>query len=180
MTPSLRPLHDLSDDELLQQLGRAAQALPEPPLALQRAALGLFTAPRAGSALGSALRQWAAVLSFDSWVAPASALGLRSIGSPTRHLLYSARGRDIDLRITPTADGFVLVGQVLGPDCSGSVELAGTGDSPQPVRAAALDDLGEFRISGLPRGVHLLTLRVGSDAIVLPPIDLADRPHGAA
>jgi hypothetical protein len=182
----MKPFETLTDDELHHQLQRAVQALPDAPLHLQRAAIGLWPATPAAAASGvvaraqAALAQIAAVLSFDSWAAPAVAVGMRSLRSPTRHLLYSAQGRDIDLRISPSPVGsseasnaFVMAGQVLGPDESGSVQLtalqvgaAGAGQT----RLTALDEMGEFRIEGLAPGSYALTLQVGDDAIVLPPL----------
>ena len=40
-----------------------------------------------------------AVLSFDSWAQPVLAAGVRSGATDTRHLLFNAQGRDVDLRI---------------------------------------------------------------------------------
>jgi len=119
------------------------------------------------------LRRVVAVLSFDSWAQPAPALGMRSLKAPTRHLLFSAEGRDIDLRIAPAARAFALTGQILGPDETGSVELAEIGGGA-PARSVALDALGEFRIDDLERGRYVVTLRMGGDEIVLPEVDVGD------
>jgi hypothetical protein len=192
----MKPFETLTDDELHHQLQRAVQALPDAPLHLQRAAIGLWPAAPAGAASGvasgavlgvvaaarTALAQIAAVLSFDSWAVPAVAVGMRSLRSPTRHLLFSAQGRDIDLRISPSPVGsseasnaFVMAGQVLGPDESGSVQLtalqAGATGARQTL-LTALDEMGEFRIEGLAPGSYALTLQVGDDAIVLPPLQV--------
>ena len=88
-------------------------------------------------------------------------------------------GRDIDLRISPAADQFALTGQILGPDESGQVELAtqtGDGIELADARVAALDALGEFRLDGVRGGTYRLTLRLGGDEIVLPPIEVGGRP----
>ena len=176
----MKPLQQLSDDELVRTLLRARRELPEAPVAWQEAAVALFqsTAPSplldTAAALGRLVR---AVLSFDSWAAPALAGGMRSLRSPTRHLLYSAEGRDIDLRISPqagtTAGPFSLSGQILGPDESGRIELSvlDTGLSA-PQHAGALDDLGEFRIDGVPAGLYRLTLHVGDAPIVVQPLEV--------
>ena len=58
------------------------------------------------------------------------------------------------------------------------VELArasGDGDGAASAQAAALDALGEFRLEGVRRGAYVLTLRLGDDEIVLPPIDVGER-----
>ena len=91
----------------------------------------------------------------------------------TRHLLFSAMGRDIDLRIAPAEELFALSGQILGPDEAGRVEVNAAGSADK--RVASIDDLGEFRVDGLPKGTYLLTLRMGSDEIALPPIEVGKR-----
>jgi hypothetical protein len=173
----MKPPTPLTDDEFSQRVGRAGRARPDAPLALQQAAIGLW--PAAGpaavlSALAKAVvAQIQAVLTFDSWAAPAVAAGMRSLRSPTRHLLFSAQGRDIDLRIAPDAGSFSLAGQILGPDESGSVQLEGAGAA---VRSAQLDGMGEFRIDGIHRGTYVMTLQLGSDHIVLPPVEVGEPP----
>jgi hypothetical protein len=120
------------------------------------------------------LTRIAAALSFDSWAVPSLALGVRSLNLDNRHLLYSAQGRDIDVRITLAADRFDLSGQILGPDETGEVELINQRDSARRL-VTRLDDLGEFRLDGVDRGTYLLMLRVGNDEIVLPPIVIGER-----
>lgn len=179
MTP-LDPLSD--DDELSRLTQRALRELPEPPQGLQQRVLALFPArpglaslgAAAGALAAGALRHVLAVLSFDSWAAPTQALGMRSLRDPTRHLLFSAQGRDIDLRILPGSQGagFALAGQILGPDEAGQVELRPHGGAA-PVHAA-LDAMGEFRLEGLPAGACTLTLALGGDLIELPTLQLGD------
>lgn len=161
----MKPLDQLPDDDF-ERLLRQAVALPDAPPALLRRAVGLWTEARAGNAVQRALRQVAARLSFDSWNAPALAAGVRAPRSATRHLLYSAEGRDIDLRITPSGATFTLAGQILGPDETGLVELA-TSAGAAPLRAA-VDALGEFRIEAVAAGDYTLTLRLGTDEVALP------------
>jgi hypothetical protein len=124
------------------------------------------------------MRRVAAALRFDSRSVRAEASGMRARGSDTRHLLFGAKGRDIDLRITPCGSHFELAGQVLGPDEQGSVHLATTlrgATRSQSWQAATLDDLGEFHIDALVPGTYELTLQLGGEEIVLPPIDVGDR-----
>jgi hypothetical protein len=177
----MKPLAHLSDDEFSHLVQRALRALPDAPPALQQAAIGLWPASGPGAAF-KALAQGvvahiAAVLSFDSWAAPVVAGGMRSLRSPTRHLLFSAQGRDIDLRITPAADAFLLAGQILGPDEAGAVELApqgAAGAEGAAAHVAGLDAMGEFRIEGVRRGTYVFTLRMGGDEIVLPPVEVGE------
>lgn len=177
----MKPIDQLSDDELTH-LARRAADLPDAPPVLLRAAIDLWPTPQTSSlseVARSALRLISAVLSFDSWAQPPLALGMRAAASDMRHLLFSAQGRDIDLRISPAGEHFALSGQILGPDESGVVELepqSDTGMAPAEARTAALDSLGEFRLDGLAGGTYRLTLRVGGDEIVLPPIEVGRRP----
>jgi hypothetical protein len=173
---AMKPVQHLSDDQFVQ-LVQEAVALPDAPSATVRAAIDLWPAAPASTLVNMAqagLRLITAVLSFDSWAQHPAAVGMRSVASPTRHLLFSAMGRDIDLRISPVADRYALAGQVLGPDDAGTVELdTPSGMADQDLaQAVALDALGEFRLEGVRRGTYRLTLRVGHDEIVLPPIDV--------
>jgi len=174
-------LDDLSDDELGRHLHLALRALPDAPPALQRAAIGLWPPAPAAKALKSAaqalIHRIAGALVFDSWAAPALASGMRSLRSPTRQLLYSAGGRDIDLRIAPADATFSLAGQVLGPDETGRVELSRLDNGAAAARVTQLDELGEFRIEGLVQGVYSLTLHLGGEEVLLPPFDLGEPPR---
>jgi len=178
----MKPFESLTDDEFAHRLQQAVRALPDAPPALQRAALDLFpaaatlaaTSAAFGALARGALRHVQAALTFDSWAAaPAGAPAMRSLRSATRHLLYNAQGRDIDLRVSAAGGAFSLAGQVLGPDGAGAVTL-----TPEPGHAAAapltatLDELGEFRIDGVPAGTYLLALQFGADEIMLPPLDV--------
>lgn len=197
----MEPNQALTDDEL-QALARAALALPDAPAQwvrraealgapvadpvwLGKAAVAAMAHP-AGQVVGQVARQlgrqaaqaMAAAVSFDSWQRPALACGMRSMPARTRHLLFTAQGRDIDLRIFPLADRYGMAGQVLGPDDAGTVELV---HRPKPglddrqSHVAALDDLGEFRFAGLSQGTVSITLRLGADEVRLPPIEVGDR-----
>ena len=174
----MKPVANLTDDEFTHLVQRAMCDMPDAPIALQQTAIGLWPAGGAAAAF-KALAQGvvahiAAALTFDSWAAPAVAAGMRSVRSPTRHLLFSAQGRDIDLRIAPEAGSFSLAGQILGPDDAGTVELAAQGGDGATPQSAALDALGEFRIDGLRRGTYVMTLQLGSDRIVLPPVEVGE------
>ncbi len=169
----MKPLDQLSDADLGQALQRPARELPSAPLPWQRAALALFPAAAplrdTAAALGRLVR---AVLSFDSWAVPATAAGMRSLRSPTRHLLYSAEGRDIDLRISAQAEHFSLSGQILGPDETGHIELSALDEGGGALHQGALDALGEFRIDSVPPGLYRLTLHVGDAPIVVQPLEV--------
>ncbi len=184
----MKPLDSPSDDAFGQLVRRAIAELPDAPPAWQRAAIGLW-APAPGpvavlqSLARATVRQIAAALTFDSWATPAVAHGMRSLRSPTRHLLFSAQGRDIDLRISPAAQAFALVGQVLGPDDAGSVLIEKLGVDataarsqglPAGIRTTPLDSLGEFRLEGLEGGLYRMTLLLGDDEIVLQSVEVGE------
>lgn len=173
MRNTVKPIDSLSGDEFTRLVQRAV-ALPDAPPLLVRAAIDLSRASHPvalKSVATTALRVVTAMLSFDSW-APL-ALGMRAVASDTRHLLFSAVGRDIDLRISPSADHFALTGQILGSDESGVVELVTQGEDAFKAfdsRVAPLDALGEFRLDRVRGGAYRLTLCICGDEIVLPPI----------
>jgi hypothetical protein len=173
---TMKTFDKLSDHELLCELRRADDALPDAPPALLRAAIDLWRATPASPSVAAAavglLRRLTALLSFDSWAAPLALQGMRSLRSPTRQLLFSADHRDIDLRVTPTADVFSIKGQVLGPDTAGSIELLAQGTGEAAAHGVQLDALGEFHIDGVRRGSYVMTLRLNGDEIVLPALDV--------
>lgn len=181
----MKPISDLTDDELVA-LARCAARLPDAPPEWQRAAESLWYArePAASptavaAAIGAVVRRVVAALAFDSGAGPALAHGMRSVGGPVRQLLFSALERDIDLRVAPhDGGGFVLQGQVLGPDAGGRARLApaSAGAAPEAAREAAheaeVDAFGEFRLAGVAAGDWVLTLHLGGDEITLPPLTL--------
>lgn len=171
----MKPIRDLTEDELAQLVRRAAE-LPDAPDALIRAAIELLPAqamPTLADVARDAVKRIVATLTFDSWAQPATALGVRGVRAGTRQMLFSAAGRDVDLRTKPSAGAFSISGQVLGPDYFGRIEVSSdTGADTISPRFADLDDLGEFRLDGLPAGTYTLTLRVHDAEIELPAITL--------
>lgn len=176
----MKPIETLTDDDF-SALVRAAVALPDAPPALVKRAVGLWTevAPSALKQVAdAAINHIRAVLSFDSWTASPASLGLRaSHSTQARHLMFSAPGRDIDVRVLSSSESFVIAGQILGPDDHGMVEITVDthAENPHRVHSAPLDELGSFRTSDLRAGTYWMTLRLGDDAIELPPIDVGNR-----
>lgn len=176
------PTDDSSDFQLTRLLRYSLQALPDVPLWATERAFAVWRAPSPSTASVPPLwRRLQAVLTFDSWHAPAG-LALRSRRSASRQLLFSVGSHDIDLRVVSQAGeelAYQICGQVLGPATSGGAAWlplapglgARTADASGSVETA-LDDMGEFVISSPigPRGV--LRLRLGADIIDLPPFDL--------
>ncbi|MFO1341056.1 MAG: hypothetical protein U1F53_23020 [Burkholderiaceae bacterium] len=184
MTPD--PLLALGDDALGARLARAA-ALPDAPPAWQQRALAAWRAPAAGpSALAQAVeagRRFLASLAFDSWAQAPLAAGLRSAAaSPTRQLVFSTEGRDVDLRIAPAAPGYTVSGQILGPEESGTAVLrpagAPAGTDASSALQATVDPLGEFRLAAVAPGRYELRLLLGRDELVLPPFEVGTAPEG--
>lgn len=181
MTPT-EPFDDLPADEW-SRLVRRAVAMTDAPAPWVQSAVALWSqhevvapAPAAGTANSppARLRRWLAELRFDSGALPLLAAQMRALPGSVRHLLFTAAGRDIDLRIAPLAEGYSLSGQLLGPDGEGHIALAGlvAGSEPVVQHEAKLDDLGAFRLDGVPGGRYQLTVHLSSDEIVLPPIDV--------
>lgn len=168
----MTPEHPLSDDALAALAHRARLALPDAPPALVRAAVSLWQAQAPTVPLAAALRRVAAVLRFDSWALPPQALGMRGVADDSRHLLFSAEGRDVDLRITrQPGGGWSLAGQVLGPDETGRILLQ-PADGQADGHRASLDGLGEFHLDGVAAGAWRLSLETTDALVVLPDIDL--------
>lgn len=177
------PLSALSDAALLARLPEAA-ALPDAPADWQRRALSAWrTRPSLAEAVQALHQRVLAVLSFDSWATAPLAAGLRSTGSTTRQLVFSADGRDIDLRIVPGGQRFTVSGQVLGPDDHGAVALSPEQTS-LTVHETALDEFGEFTLNDVVPGRYRLTLLLSQQEIELPAIDIGahagiDKEDGA-
>jgi hypothetical protein len=177
----MKTVEHFTDDEFARHVHRAVRELPDAPAAWQQAAIAMWPAPATLTTRSAAMetaralvRYVSAVLTFDSWAAATLAHGMRSVRNPTRHLLYSAQGRDIDLRITPAAEHFSLSGQVLGPDETGRIELALVDTPTSPGHHGVLDALGEFRLDGVPAGRYVLTLHVGAESMQVQNIDVGE------
>jgi len=141
----------------------------DPPAHIIASAVSLFRARRAldntadsvADALTAGARRLLAVLTFDSReMAPAH--GMRA-GQPSaeRQLLFSAGDNDLDLRIAPSGEDWIVSGQVLGDCASGSVELFGPTDRVQ----ATLNNLCEFTLPPVAAGNYTLRLRLGDTEV---------------
>lgn len=174
MTPTDPSTHD--DDDFARQVRRAVRELPDAPVAWREAAVALW--PMAPSPLraaaGALLAVVQAALRFDSWATPGLAHGMRGGRGGTRHLIYSAQGHDIDLRIAPAAEHFTLSGQVLGPELSAPPELAPLEADAGSARPLALDEFGEFRLEGVAAGRYTLTLHLPAGPVVVQPLEVGE------
>ena len=158
------------------QLARLAQvfelmktdAAIDAPRDLLAQALTIFHG-REDSHESSLLRRIIATLSFDSQSNLAPAFGVRSGQAASRQLLYSAEENDIDLRITPEKDTWIVAGQVLGEDCvGGHIEIEGEGEFV----AADFNELCEFRLRPIPAGRYRVRLRLGNAEVEIPQLEL--------
>jgi len=162
------------DDSLIQTLRRAMRD-PEPPSHVVAAAIGVWKERPATATVLDHLIRIMAELVFDSHLQSPAAMGLRSAVADVRvrHLLFSAEGRDVDIRViadpSVTPQRWTMGGQVLGPDSSGTITAAREDGESQ---SAPLDAMGEFSVGGLAAGRYVVTVVCGSAAIVLPAIDI--------
>lgn len=128
--------------------------------------LNLFRA-RADEGQPSLARRVMAALSFDS-TQLTPAYGVRSGQATARQMLYSAGENDLDLRVTPSGETWIVSGQVLGECAGGRVELAGaTGEA-----AAELNELCEFSLPPVPNGTYTLRLRLSDVEVEVPELQL--------
>lgn len=160
-----------ADDAALARELAASRTLLDAPEALIQRAIALFEPRAVAAPARPGLLRRLAELRFDSAGASPLAFGMRASGGTVRQLLYSLEGRDIDLRIEPDAEAahderYALSGQILGPFSAGVVviEPEAGGDGA----AAALNDLGEFRLPAVAPGSYRVTLELADMAIDLP------------
>ena len=158
----------LTELEKVFSLVRTDESVDAPPEIMTRA-VNLFR-PRAvaASSSPSLVERIVAALSFDS-LQMRPAYGVRSGQAAARQLLYSAGESDIDLRVAPSGEDWVVSGQVLGADCAGGeIELKGaTGET-----RARLNEQCEFRLPPVPAGTYSLRLRLTDMEVEVPELEL--------
>jgi hypothetical protein len=159
-----------------QQMGRVAQVLElmrtdtaiDAPRDVLTYALNVFSG-RKDSRESTLLRRIIATLSFDSHSNLAPAFGVRSGQAAARQLLYSAEENDIDLRITPEKENWIVAGQVLGEACvGGHIEIEGEGEFV----AADLNELCEFTLRPIPAGRYQVRVRLRDAEVEIPQLEL--------
>jgi hypothetical protein len=141
---------------------------PDAPRDLIAYAVNIF-AQRRESGASTLLRRIVAALTFDSRANLAPAFGVRSGQTTSHQLVYTAEGNDVDLRLTPLEDQWVVAGQLLGEGCeAGEVRLEGeTGTA-----AVRLNELCEFILPPMPSGKYTLVLRLGNIEVEVPQLEL--------
>jgi anti-sigma factor RsiW len=148
-------------------LMRSDDSQDAPPWAIARA-VGLFRSRAEQAAPLPNLRERVlARLRLDSAQRPL-ALGLRTGQAAARQLLFGAGEHDLDIRLTPAGSAWVVSGQVLGAEASGSVELRG-----EAIRMrAGLNDLSEFALPPVPAGRYALILRLAEAEIAIADLEV--------
>jgi hypothetical protein len=118
----------------------------------------------------SVLRRVMAALSFDS-ASLTPAYGVRSGQTSTRQLLYSTGENDLDLRVTPGDEAWIVSGQVLGQSqcAGGEVHLESMAGK---TAAAELNELCEFTLPPVAAGSYTLRLRLSNLEIEIPEFEL--------
>lgn len=141
-------------------------AAEDAPRGVMASVMGLFNA-RAAESQPSLVRRVLAALNFDS-TQNALAHGVRSGQATARQMLYSAGDNDLDLRVTPSGETWVVSGQVLGECAGGHVELKGA----DAEAAADLNELCEFSLPPVPSGSYTLRLRLNDVEVEVPELQL--------
>ncbi|HEY0407397.1 MAG TPA: hypothetical protein VGC89_16815 [Pyrinomonadaceae bacterium] len=131
--------------------------------------MNMFRARSAAASEPSLVRRVLAALNFDSTTL-APAYGVRSGQAAARQMLYSAGENDVDLRVQPAGESWVVSGQVLGECGGGRVELE---DNTASVAAAVeLNELCEFTLPAVASGSYKLRLRLNDVEVEIPELQL--------
>lgn len=123
--------------------------------------------PRVAADSPGIVRRLIAALRFDS-AQQSLVAGVRGLQAPARQLLYSAEDLDLDVRLTPAGNLWIVSGQILGPGAGGQVELDGTTQALQ----TSLNELGEFVLPPVPADSYMLLLRVGEVEVEVTRVDI--------
>lgn len=109
-----------------------------------------------------------ALLRFDNVLPPLS-FGLRSGQTETHQRLYSAGSYDLDLRLKPVGQEWMVSGQLLGTATGGKVELYGEAAQVQ----TTLNELSEFTLPAVPAGTYSLVLYLDEIEIEVTVLELS-------
>lgn len=116
---------------------------------------------RTRAAEPSLLQRIVAVLKVD--LAPdRAAFGERSAGSAARQMMYESGDNAVDIRITASAIGSDIRGQIFGDDL-----VDATIANEEFSASAVIEERCGFRFSSIPPGEYALTLRTAKQEIVI-------------
>jgi hypothetical protein len=144
--------------ELERLIGRMrADASEDAPDSVIDRAIRLFQSRTEPESASSGFRKRImAMLHFDS-IGLAPALGVRSEKPGARQMLFHAGADEIDLRIEPAGQGWLLSGQILGESGAGGVAVL---QGSEGTTEATLNELSEFILPPVPKGIYKLTLNL--------------------
>jgi hypothetical protein len=173
----MKTVDGLSEDEFATLVGRAvALPAPSPGLVFTVSYLLQVQPPPSLSLMTRrALRALNAALTFDSWATDGVAAGMRSGRTATRQLVFNAKGRDIDLRITRDVGSFSISGQILGiaPGVAEVTIEASNNVNGIDIDRLPIDACGEFRLAPLCEGDYRVTFNFDGEAVRLPEIHVS-------
>jgi hypothetical protein len=115
----------------------------------------------------SLLQRLQAVLRLDSG-AGSLAYGLRGGQGKSRQLLFSAGPYEIDLRIRPDTQGWLLMGQLLGDTETGIVRLT----DGQTMLVSDINMVGEFLFQAVPAGTYTLIVAIEDTELEISHVEL--------
>jgi hypothetical protein len=139
-----------------------------PPAAISRI-VQLFEAhQRRAQAAHKQPQRIFALLRFDN-VWPPLSFGLRSGEVEAQQRLYSAGNYDLDLRLKPVGEEWLLSGQLLGATTGGIAELRAGAFQAQ----AVLSELSEFTLPAVPAGAYSLVLYLDEIEIEVTVLELS-------
>lgn len=161
----------MNSDETTNKILRLMQAddSVDAPADSIKWAKNLFLS-RATEPKPSMLQRLIAVLQAE--IAPGqAAFGERSAAAgQARQMLFSAGELAVDLRITAAGSKFNIRGQVIGDGFeNATILLAG----PKGETEATADELAEFELNDVAKGVYSLTFTAGDAEIVIEELNLA-------
>lgn len=113
------------------------------------------------------LQRLQAVLRMDSGTG-SLAFGMRGGQGKSRQLLFSAGPYEIDLRLRPEAQGWVLMGQLLGEAEAGIVRIT----NGQHTFVSDINMMGEFMFSAVPAGTYTLIVAIEDMELEISNLDL--------
>lgn len=115
----------------------------------------------------SLLQRLQAVLRLDS-SAGTLAYGVRGGQGKSRQLLFSAGPYEIDVRVRPQTQGWLVMGQLLGEAVVGMVRLTNETHS----YSGTINELGEFEFDGVPSGNYTLIVALEDSELEISTIPL--------
>ena len=138
-----------------------------PSHVIARAVRALRPAPAPGP---GALRRLFARLQFDSGARLTPAFGMRSGQPDGRQMLFTTEEVEVDLRITPAQNLWVISGQMFGPCEGGSAELV----SSRNAQTTTLNELCEFSLPPVEGGRYTLLLRYADAEVEVSDLQIGE------